>query len=456
MSTRQPPRLRRLILASGLLNAAQLQAADAAVRAADRRMGSQDDVTDDQLAEQLIHDQLLNRWQVEQLKVGRSKFNLGPYQVIDSIGQGGMGQVFKGVHTMMGRVVAIKVLPRHKSTPDAINCFTREIRAQAQLDHDNLVRAFDAGHDGSVYFLVCEYVPGTDLRRLVRSRGKLTMSEAATIVSQAACGLAHAHSRGLIHRDVKPGNLLVTPEGFTKVSDLGLAGFLHNQDPKDKDPRAGRIVGTADYLAPEQVLTPDKVTPAADVYALGVTLYYAVTGKVPFAGGTARDKARRHVEDTPLDPRRLTADLSEDFVNVIWAMMEKSPQRRIQTAEQVVALLAPWARGSFETALDEVARLAPASGQVIGSAVPSVTGETTSGFFGDPVEAIEDSPSQVSQATDPVSAALEETLPDYSPRRELLPAARRIPAWVIVLLVLVPLLGAAGVLVVSVLLEALR
>ncbi len=148
-------------------------------------------MSDEQLAVQLIQDGLLNPWQVEQLKVGRSKFNLGPYQVIDSIGQGGMGQVFKGVHTMMGRVVAIKVLPRHKSTPEAIACFTREIRAQAQLDHPNLVRAFDAGHDGNVYFLVCEYVPGTDLRRLVRVRGKLSMSEAATIISQAAVGLSH-------------------------------------------------------------------------------------------------------------------------------------------------------------------------------------------------------------------------------------------------------------------------
>ena len=137
-----------------------------------------------------------------------------------------MGQVFRAQHTMMGRTVAIKVLPRYKSTPVAIASFTREIRAQAQMDHENLVRAFDAGHDGNVYFLVTECVPGTDLRKYVRLRGRLSMSEAATIISQAALGLGYAHSRGLIHRDVKPGNLLVTTTGQTKVSDLGLSGFL--------------------------------------------------------------------------------------------------------------------------------------------------------------------------------------------------------------------------------------
>src|SRR4029079_4180797 len=164
------------------------------------------------------------------LKAGRSKFSLGPYQVIDSIGQGGMGQVFKAEHTMMKRTVAVKVLPRQKSTPLAIASFTREIRAQAQLDHATLVRAFDAGHDGNVHYLVTEYVPGIDLRKFVRARGRLTMREAATIISQAALGLSHAHSRGLIHRDVKPGNILVTNHGQTKVSDLGLAGFLGDVD----------------------------------------------------------------------------------------------------------------------------------------------------------------------------------------------------------------------------------
>ena len=126
----------------------------------------------------------------------------------------------------MGRESAVKVLPLTKATPEAITNFTREIRTQAQLDHTNLVRAYDAGHDGNVHYLVVEYVPGTDLRRLIRTHGALPVQQAANVIMQAAKGLDHAHKRGLIHRDVKPGNILVTPDGIAKVSDLGLAGFM--------------------------------------------------------------------------------------------------------------------------------------------------------------------------------------------------------------------------------------
>lgn len=340
----QPTRaaLRQSAIASGLVTAAELREAETVIRSDAAKAGSPiTEVTSDQLAKQLVAMGRINAWQAAQLKVGRSRFTLGPYRITDSIGQGGMGQVFKGEHTVMGRVVAIKVLPRHKSTPLAIASFTHEIRAQAQLDHENLVRAFDAGHDGNVHFLVTEYVPGTDLRKFVRSRGRLTMQEAATIVSQAANGLAHAHSRGLIHRDIKPGNLLVTPDGHTKVSDLGLAGFLESE--LGDDPRAGKIIGTADYLSPEHIRTPLAVSTASDVYSLGCTLYYAVTGKVPYPGGTTREKARRHCEDVPLNPKRFNPDLSDEFVDVLAAMMEKDPNKRIQTAMEVRDRLSEWA-----------------------------------------------------------------------------------------------------------------
>ena len=175
---------RRAVLASGLVSVEQILEAESKLRWGGPGVGTE--IGDEQLAAKLIELGRLNRWQAEQLKAGRSKFNLGPYIVIEAIGQGGMGQVFKAEHRLMGRIVAIKVLPRHRSTPQAIASFTREIRAQAQFDHDNLVRAYDAGHDGNVYFLVTEYVPGTDLRKLVRARGKLSMQDAATIISQAA------------------------------------------------------------------------------------------------------------------------------------------------------------------------------------------------------------------------------------------------------------------------------
>jgi serine/threonine protein kinase len=166
------------------------------------------------------------------------------------------------------------------------------------------------------------------------------MAQAASVISQAAQGLGYAHQQGLVHRDVKPGNLLVTPEGLVKVSDLGLAGFLHEGDD---DPRAGKIVGTADYLAPEMITNPKTITPASDVYALGCTLYYAVTGKVPFPGGSTRDKARRHCEETPWHPRQFNSDVADEFVDVIADMMDKDPRRRIQTALEVVDRLKVWA-----------------------------------------------------------------------------------------------------------------
>ena len=297
------------------------------------------EVGDELIADELTEMGILTGYQAAQLRQGNSRLNLGPYVITDWLGQGGMGQVFVALHQMMGRQVAIKVLPQSKSTSDAISNFKREIQTQAQLDHRNLVRAYDAGHDGNVYFLVTEYVPGTDLRKLVRSQGPLTMKQGASVISQAALGLDYAHTEGLIHRDVKPGNLLVTPEGLVKVSDLGLAGFLNEEN----DPRAGKIVGTADYLAPEKITTPNEVASVSDIYSLGCTLYYAVTGKVPFPGGNTRDKARRHCEETPWHPRKFNPDISDEFVDLIADMMEKSPEDRLQTAREVVQRLEPWA-----------------------------------------------------------------------------------------------------------------
>ena len=257
----------------------------------------------------------LNRWQVEQLKEGRTKFTLGPYRIVNAIGQGGMGHVFKAEHKLLGRIEAIKVLPKSKSTPEAVAAFQREIRAQAQLDHPNLVRVSYADYEGDTYFFVTEYVPGTDLRKLVRRNGPLPYPIAATIVSQAAEGLHYAHRRGLVHRDVKPGNLLVTPDGRTKITDLGLAWFLMEELEAAKPAgKASSLVGTADYLAPETIRQPDKILPVSDVYSLGCTLYYAVTGKVPFPGGNTADKIRRHLDETPLNPLHFNPDLPDGFL----------------------------------------------------------------------------------------------------------------------------------------------
>ncbi len=339
MSSESLSRFRRAALASGLISNEELKnAVEAARQPAIGPPAPRVEVTDEQLARQLVAMGYVTEYQAKQLKEGRNRFSLGPYLITDWIGEGGMGQVFKAEHQLMGREVAVKVLPQSRMTATAIENFTREIRTQAILDHEHLVRAYDAGHDGNVYFLVTEYVPGTDLRRLVRADGPRTMRQAASIIQQASLGLQCAHDKGLIHRDVKPGNILVTPDGRAKVSDLGLAGFLHSQD----DPRSKKTVGTPDYVSPESIRTPESVTIASDIYSLGCTLYYAVTGKVPFPGGTTRDKARSHLEYTPMHPRRFNPDISEEFVEVIADMMAKEVGNRIQSAAEVVARLEPW------------------------------------------------------------------------------------------------------------------
>ncbi len=294
---------------------------------------------DELLRSILIEQGALTQYQASQLYEGRHKLTLGPYIITDFIGQGGMGNVYKAVHQVMGRECAVKVLPLQKATSDALQGFMREIRLQAKLDCSYLVRAYDAGQDGKIHYLVTEYVPGMDLRRLVKTHGPLSQEKAAGIIMQAALGLEYAHQQGMVHRDVKPGNILVTPEGQAKVSDVGLAGFTANLLD---DPRAGKIVGTADYLSPEQIRTPLDVGPASDVYSLGCTLYYAVCGKVPFPGGDTATKIRRHLDETPMHPRRFAAGLHDDFVDIIAEMMEKDLAKRMQTCAEVAVRLEQW------------------------------------------------------------------------------------------------------------------
>ncbi len=414
--------LQQSSLVSGLVTQEQIDEAIASVR----RALSKDspaprvEVTDDELGAELIAMGLLTHYQSEQLKSGRTKLTLGPYLITDWIAQGGMGQVFKAEHQMMGREVAIKVLPHSRSTPHAISNFTREIRTQAILDHNNLVRAFDAGHDGNVYYLVCEYVRGTDLRRFVRANGPLVMEQAAAVISQAANGLHSAHQKGLIHRDVKPGNILVTDDGQSKVSDLGLAGFLSASE--EDDPRKYKIVGTADYISPEQIKSPETVTPTSDIYSLGCSLYYAVTGKVPYPGGNTRDKVRRHLEETPWHPRRFYPQIEEEFVEIIADMMEKDPANRIKTAAEVALRLEPWV--SIDTPL-------PAQQPTRASWQPPPLPATEEDIDAPP-EALEDSesPSQTSQsqwsqATEQADPANQET--NRAPRRRRSPPLLPLP-----------------------------
>lgn len=437
---------------SGLVSQEQLQAAIAQlVGTANAPPATLLAVDDTELANKLVATQVLTPFQAEQILGGRTKFTLGPYIVTDFIGKGGMGQVYKAVHQMMGRICAVKILPLEKSTPESLNHFIREVRTHAQLDHPNLVHAYDAGRDGDVPYLVTEFVPGTDLRRLIRNRGRLSQQQAASVIMQAARGLEYAHQRGLIHRDVKPGNILVTPDGIAKVSDLGLAGFIHGLD---EDPRAGKIVGTADYLAPEQIRNPNEITHVSDIYSLGCTLYYAVSGKVPFPGGTARDKARRHQEETPWHPRRFNPELQEEFVDIIADMMEKDPTKRIQSAAEVVARLEQWA--SEAAPIGGTAQSPWKSGPM-----PALDEDSRTGI-GQDTDASDPSASQLSQGTNAMSSAGHETLPVRTGSSRSIPAPLQAGAAVnwshvmLTLIIAVPVSMLAGAILATVLSWAMR
>jgi serine/threonine protein kinase len=344
-------------LASGLLTEEQIDHAwHALVESLSEADLSLEEITDEQLGAQLVVLGYLNRWQAEQLRHGRTKFTLGSYRILDAIGHGGMGWVFKGEHVLLGRIEAIKVLPKNQTNPTSIASFNREIRAQARLDHPNLVRLSYADTDGDTYFLVTEFVPGTDLRRLVRVHGPLSQEKAAVILTEAARALDYAHGEGLIHRDVKPGNLLITHEGRTKLTDLGLAIFSEEAETRESKPK--HIVGTADFLAPETVVNPGEVLPISDIYSLGCTLYYAVTGKVPYPSGDTADKLRRHLDEAPLPPQRLNPDIDDEFAQVIAAMMEKRPADRIANAAEVVARLKPWVDRASSSVYEEIGQLA--------------------------------------------------------------------------------------------------
>jgi serine/threonine protein kinase len=270
------------------------------------------------------------------------------------------------------------------------------------------------------------------------------MREAASIISQAAEGLGHAHSRGLIHRDVKPGNLLVTPEGRCKVSDLGLAAILGDEE---NDPRAGRVVGTADYISPEHILTPTQLTPASDIYSLGCTLYYAITGKVPFPAGNPKSKCKRHCESAPLNPRRFNPNLDEGFLDVLAAMMEKDPRQRIATAEDVVRRLAPWAsEGPPGSLTNWLAGISQGAG-----GGPGTLAETQPEIFEPVYESSDEAPSQVSQGTDAVAQDTRR-----EPLAPLVPdASFEVPVlWVA--LAVAPLALAAAALLVSLVVKALK
>lgn len=287
---------------------------------------------------------LLTDWQSRQLLEGRhAGFFLGKYKLLDHLGTGGMSSVFLAEHEVMRRRVAIKVLPKTRVHDSSyLARFHREARAVAALDHPNIVRAFDVDHEGDIHYLVMEYIEGSDLKTLVEREGPLGYRTAADYIRQAAGGLGHAHQAGLIHRDMKPANLLVDLKGTVKILDMGLARFSDDIDASLTHDHDERMLGTVDFLAPEQALDSHLVDPRADLYSLGCTLYFLLTGQPPFPVGTLAQRVIMHQSKEPAAIAEKRPDVPDDLVAICRRMMAKSVGGRYQSAEEVAQELSLW------------------------------------------------------------------------------------------------------------------
>ncbi len=306
-----------------------------------------------QFAEYLLAQKVLTRWQAEKLLQGKHKgFFLGRYRLLDLLGKGGMSSVYLAEHTLMRRHCAIKVLPAKWAKTDTsyLGRFHREAQAVAALDHPNIVRAYDVDHevdnDTEIHFLVMEYVEGKNFVDIVAERGPLPIREAVDFIRQAALGVGHAHRAGLVHRDIKPGNLLVDLQGTVKILDLGLAKFFQRDEASLTVQHDERVLGTADYLAPEQAVDSHSVDSRADIYSLGCSLYFLITGHPPFNDGTLAQRLIAHQTKEPPAIEIERQDVPAELLVIIRKMMAKDPNQRYQSADEAGQDLTNWLHGS--------------------------------------------------------------------------------------------------------------
>ena len=326
------------------------------------------------VARSLVKSGKLTVWQAERLLGGSSAFFLDKYKFLEPIGEGAMGVVFKARHAVMGRTVALKVLSKTRlSHPTALARFYREVQAVAALDHPNIVTAYDAGQAGDTHYLVMELIDGIDLEAWLQEFGRVDIPSACEFIRQAARGLHHAHLQGMVHRDIKPANILVSwnskdSQPLVKVLDLGLARIFSEGDDALEEAsanataslddtaethltQAGMILGTPDYLAPEQVLEDQDVDARTDIFSLGCTLFKLITGELPYGGPDLWGKLQARV--SPSAPpavklRTLLPEADMRLESVVTEMLERDPAKRMQTAAQVAEALKPFARPGLE------------------------------------------------------------------------------------------------------------
>ncbi|WP_088254381.1 serine/threonine-protein kinase [Fimbriiglobus ruber] len=320
--------------------------------------------TSAQIADELFSLGLLTQYQQRKVRGGRTSDVLfGPYFVLDKIGEGGMGKVYRAAQQRVGRVVALKLVRQTLLTNKmVINRYRREARAAAALHHPNIVSLYDADDISGRYYLAMEYVDGIDLARMVREFGNPPTSglplyqEACEYVRQAALGLQHAHDSGFVHRDIKPSNILVEGDralpgtdgkATVKILDMGLIrSIIESEEASQTDlTRDGTVVGTPDYMAPEQAKNSSTVDARADLYSLGCTLFYLLKGQAPFPNGSPIDKLLQHQLDAPPDLRKYRPDVPLGVIEIVDRLMKKNKEERYASATAVAEALGPFVPG---------------------------------------------------------------------------------------------------------------
>lgn len=293
------------------------------------------------LSRLLVKRQLLTSYQAQQLLAGKGKsLVLGNYVILDKLGQGGMGMVLKARHRRMDRIVAIKILSANVTkNVNAAKRFQREVKAAARLEHPNIVSALDADEVNGTPFLVMQFVEGTDLSALVKKNGPLPVDQAVSCVLQAANGLKYAHEQGVIHRDIKPANLFLDRSGTVKVLDMGLARLESEGANQDELTGTGQIMGTIDYMAPEQAADTKNADVRADVYSLGVTLWYLLTGSALYPAGSTVMKLMAH-QNQPIPSLCEACPAVTQALEIVFRrMVAKLPDERFQSMSEVITAL---------------------------------------------------------------------------------------------------------------------
>ncbi|HQU44896.1 MAG TPA: bifunctional serine/threonine-protein kinase/formylglycine-generating enzyme family protein [Pirellulales bacterium] len=325
-------RYRKSLLATGLISPAELAAFERGLPRAKRPKAA------DELARLLVEAGKITEFQAGEIGAGRTtELVLGNYVVLDRIGAGGMGQVFKAWHRRMERVVALKTLPDQRAAgEDSVARFRREVLSAARLSHANIVAAYDADVAQGIHFLVMEYVDGPNLSEVVRQHGPLPVADAVRHVLDAARGLAYAHSQGIIHRDIKPSNLIVDRSGIVKVLDLGLARMPAVAAGAELT-LPGDVVGTLEYMAPEQAAGSRQVDARADIYGLGCTLFRLIAGEFPYPGRSPQEIIAAHRDQKIPSLRALREEVPRSLDAIFKKLAAKDPSQRPQSMEEVIA-----------------------------------------------------------------------------------------------------------------------